>query len=484
MPTEIELAFTPAVPTPKQEIIAALAQVEVLEGLTAEEYAWMAEHGAEIKAPPETLLFREGEPVETMNIMLAGEIQVRRKQSGNLAFFIARVGQISGILPFSRMKGYGGTGFSVGDVWVLNIHKDQFPAMLAAIPSMAQRSVSALLNRVREVTRMEQQAEKLDAIGKLAGNLSHELNNPASAAQRAAASLLSELRTYGDQKYRLGTLCLSDETRQKYRAWLEKARIQVPIGGAFDTELDPLQQTDREDIFLRWLQQHKIPEPWTIASTLAETGIAPTMLDELAAIAGPEVLPIAIASFASAMRAERMTEAVLESTGRIFQLIRAIKDYSYMDQAPIQNIHIAQSLDNTLVMFGSRLGNVTVQRDYDDSVPAISAYGSELNQVWTQLIANALDAMEDAGTLRLRTHTSGDMVLVEIWDSGPGIPPELKNRIFEPFFTTKAPGRGLGLGLDSALRIVQKHHGFITMESKPGATCFQVRLPLNQLQAY
>jgi signal transduction histidine kinase len=208
------------------------------------------------------------------------------------------------------------------------------------------------------------------------------------------------------------------------------------------------------------------------------------LLDELAAITRPEVLPVAVATVASSLRVERMAETVVDSTVRIFDLISAIKDYSYMDQAPIQDVDLAQSLENTLVMFNSRLKNVKVELEFDPNLPPVSAYGSELNQVWTALIENALESMNDMGTLRLTTHLSGQLALVEVWDSGPGIDPAIRSRIFEPFFTTKAPGRGLGLGLDAVQRIVNKHSGFVTVESKPGATCFQVRLPLDRAEAY
>jgi signal transduction histidine kinase len=179
-----------------------------------------------------------------------------------------------------------------------------------------------------------------------------------------------------------------------------------------------------------------------------------------------------------------MAETVLNSTVRIFDFISAIKDYSYMDQAPIQEIDLAQSLDNTLTMFNSRLAHVIVERVYDPRLPLISAYGSEVNQVWTELIANALDAMHDSGTLRLKTSSLGDMVSVEIQNDGPGIPPEIASRIFEPFFTTKPVGQGLGLGLDSVNRIVSKHNGTVSVESTPGTTCFQVRLPVERAEAY
>jgi len=477
------IAGRPAKPTPIPEIIAALRDVAQLDGLTEEEYLWLATHGTERVGPDRAILFRAVDPAHNMNFILRGEVQVRRRHAGNVALFIGRAGSMTGKLPFSRMKNYGGEGFAVGPVWSLDVPDTLFPEMLAAIPSMAQRCVGVLLDRVREVTRIEQQSEKLNALGKLAANLSHELNNPASAAQRCAASLFGELREYGEQKYRLGNLCLSDEEIASYRTWVQNARARMAAYTRSGPQ-SPLAVTDREEAIVRWLNAHNIPEPWTIAPALSETNLPIDLLDELAGVTRPEVLPVALATVSRSLRVERLAETVVDSTVRIFDLISAIKDYSYMDQAPIQEVDLAQSLENTLVMFNSRLKNVKIELEFDPELPPISAYGSELNQVWTALIENALESMNDLGTLRLITRLNGSMALVEVWDDGPGIDPSIRSRIFEPFFTTKAPGRGLGLGLDSVQRIINKHSGFVTVESKPGATCFQIRLPLDLAQAY
>jgi signal transduction histidine kinase len=387
------------------------------------------------------------------------------------------------------MKSYGGDGYCVGRAWGLSIEESLFPAMLAAIPSMTQRCVSVMLDRVREVTRMEQQAEKLTALGKLAGNLAHELNNPASAAQRAGASLLGELRAYGEQRHEIGKQHLSEEQDAAIRAWYERTRKQMSdYCESSAAHFSALVIADREDALAQWLEAHHIPEPWALAPSLAESPLSIAQLDELAEIAPPEALALGVPAFATSLKVERMAETVIDSTLRIFDLISAIKDYSYMDQAPIQDVDLAESLDTTLTMFQSRLRSVRVERSFDPDLPCISAYGSELNQVWTALIENALDAIEDSpsetGVLRLDTKLSGRTAVVEIWDSGKGIPSDLKSRVFEPFFTTKAPGRGLGLGLDTAQRIVNKHSGFLSVQSKPGETCFQVRLPINQAEAY
>lgn len=478
------VAMRPEHPTPVPEIVAALRTIVQLDGLTDEEYAWIATHGTERRGEVEALIFREGEPAYNLNFILAGEIHVRRRHSGPVALFIGRAGQMTGKLPFSRMKGYGGDGYAIGSVWVLDIHQDHFPAMLAAIPSMGQRCVSTLLDRVREVTRLEQQVEKLTALGKLAANLSHELNNPASAAQRSASGLYGDLRSYGDQMFWLGALSRDVANTDQLSDWVERTRDRLRTSAPVGPSASLLDVSDREESLTRWLEAHAVHEPWTLSPTLAESGIGFDQLEELASLSPPHVLPLLLAAFTNSLRAERLSETIVDATRRIFDLISAIKDYSYMDQAPVQDVDLAQSLSTALIMQQSRLLGITVETDFDPSLPPISAYGSELSQVWTALIENALDALAGSGKLSLRARLLGVMATVDVEDTGPGIPSENVSRIFEPFFTTKPPGAGLGLGLDTASRIVSRHSGLITAESKPGRTCFQVRLPIDRAEAY
>jgi signal transduction histidine kinase len=473
--TPAEMEITPSLfantgePTPLDEVVEALKRVAPLSGLSEGEFRWLASHGTELFAPAGSTLFHEGTPATKMMIILRGEVQVRRERGGPAALFIGRSGQITALLPFSRMKSYGGLGFTTADTWALEFDRSLFPEMLETIPSFGQRMVSVLLDRVREVTRMEQQAEKLTALGKLAANLAHELNNPASAAQRAASGLMEELQVFGHTKFRLGSLCLTQEQTQKIEAWEKSVRAKKET----DTGQDETLQAQREDVVTNWLDTKGIQETWLIAPDLAQLGIAVAPLDELASFLDQHELNVVLAQFASALR-----------TDRIFDLISAIKDYSYMDQAPIQEIDIPTGIENTLSMLQSRLRNVEIIREYEENLPTISAYASELNQVWTALIENALDAMDDHGQLKLSCRSAGDLLTIEVWDNGRGIPQEIQDRIFEPFFTTKPPGKGLGLGLDSVTRIVRKHRGYVTVQSKPGSTCFQVRLPREQLQAY
>jgi signal transduction histidine kinase len=470
----------PACPTPVEEIAAALERIGPLHGLALEDRLWLAHHGEEVVAQPGDILFEEGAPAERMILILKGEIHVRRQRGGPMELFIGRAGQMTGFLPFSRMKVSGGQGFAITPVWALLIHKSLFPAMLEAIPSMTQRVVSTLLDRVREVTRIEQQAEKLTALGKLAGNLAHELNNPASAAQRSAAGLVTELRANRKNRFKLVNLCLSEEQVQGVEEWEQRIldrTIQLP-------EQNAGVLLGREDALRSWLNALGCEESWEVAPQLAEQEVTTADLDELRTLLGPDETCISLQFFARYLRSSRSVDTLVNSTARIFDLISAIQAYSYMDRAPILEVDVPAGLDATVQMLQSRIDNIQVVREYEPGLPTISAYGSELNQVWTALIENALDAVGCQGLLRLNCRLEGEMLLVEIWDSGPGIPLELQGRIFEPFFTTKAPGHGLGLGLDNAMRIVRKHRGHLSVRSEPGSTCFRVRLPLDQLQAY
>lgn len=472
-------AHTPACPTPVDAIAAALERISALHGLSIEERLWLASHGEELVAQAGEVLFEEGAPAERMILILKGEIHVRRQQGSAMELFMGRAGQMTGLMPFSRMTQYGGQGFAITPVWALLVHRSVFPEMLKAIPSMGQRVVSTLLDRVREVTRIEQQAEKLSALGKLAGNLAHELNNPASAAQRAASGLESELRANRANRFKLVNLCLSEEQVQGIEAWEEEI-LERPRPASIDAAAYIL----HEEMIRHWLVKLGCDDVWEMAPQLAEQGVTVADLDELRGLIGASECGVSLQFFARYLRSSRSVETMVNSTARIFDLISAIKDYSFMDRAPILEVDVPAGLDATVQMLQWRMGNVEIERDYQPGLPCISAYGSELNQVWTALIENALDALGNQGKLRLVCRTEGEMLLVEIWDNGPGIPPELKDRIFEPFFTTKAPGSGLGLGLDNAMRIVRKHCGHLGVRSEPASTCFRVRLPLDQLQAY
>ena len=303
------------------KLLDALRQIRQLEGLTEEEMLWLVRRGREFSALAGTTLFKDGDPATHMTIMLAGEIQVRRNFGGQGSLFIGRSGEITGLLPFSRMKTHGGNGSATEPIWGLQIPKTLFPEMLAAIPTMGQRCVSVMMDRAREMTRLEQQTEKLGALGKLAANLAHELNNPASAAQRAASNLLEELRVYGKISFDAGRLCLTEDQEEKYKAWDANLRAGI----AERAVLSPLAVGPLEERLTHWLEAHRIADAWKIAPALAEAGIGPEDLAALDTFLEGPALNVAMMHLASSLRAERMTGAVLESTARIFELIRAIQ---------------------------------------------------------------------------------------------------------------------------------------------------------------
>jgi signal transduction histidine kinase len=455
-----------------------------LQGLPLEDRLWLAQHGQEVAANAGDVLFEEGAPVAHMILILKGEIHVRRGHAGPMALFIGRAGQMTGVLPFSRMKSYGGQGFAISPVWALMIPKTIFNDMLAAIPSMTQRVVSTLLDRVREVTRIEQQAEKLTALGKLAGNLAHELNNPASAAQSAAASLAEALAANRANRFKLVNLCLTQTQIDGIQAWEEEI-LARSISAPGSREEHAVAYIAREESIRNWLAKIGCDNIWEVTPQLADQGIVVADLDQLhQLLIGANETCVSLQFFARFLRASHSVQTLAHSTARIFDLIGAVKAYSNMDRAAILEVDVPAGLDATVQMLQSRMTHVEVERDYQPGLPLINAYAGELNQVWTALIENALDALGNQGHLRLACKLEAEMLLVEIWDTGPGIPPELQERIFEPFFTTKAPGQGLGLGLDNAMRIVRKHRGHLSVRSEPGSTCFRVRLPLDQLQAY
>jgi signal transduction histidine kinase len=294
------------------------------------------------------------------------------------------------------------------------------------------------------------------------------------------------LRANRENRFRMVNLCLSMEQIQAIESWEQS--IFTRAANANDQQASQL--IPREEGLRAWLDALPCEESWEIAAQLAEQAVTVDDLDRLLIFLGPTEACVLLQFLARYLRSTRSVDTLVNSTARIFDLISAIKAYAYMDRAPILEVDVPAGLDATLQMLQSHIGNVEVMRDYARNLPRISAYGSELNQVWTALIENALEAIAETdtvshpGQLRITARLEADMLLVEIWDSGPGIRAELQDRIFEPFFTTKPPGQGLGLGLDNAMRIVRKHRGHLSVRSEPGNTCFRVRLPLDQLQAY
>jgi signal transduction histidine kinase len=329
-------------------------------------------------------------------------------------------------------------------------------------------------DRIREATRFEQQRDRLAALGKLSAGLAHELNNPASAAKRATSQLRDILKRIRDASHELGRRELTPAQKT------EIEKLEASLTTLDGPPPDALTISDLEEQIESWLNDHGQNDLWQLASDLARRNIKPVVLESLFATLDPGTARAALVRIAASLEVATLLNEIESSTSRISELVLAIKEYTFMDQAPLQNVDIVKSLENTLTILNHKLKRrgIGVQRDYQKIPLLVNSFGSELNQVWTNIIDNAIDAMSDKGELRVRTYREDTCVVVEIGDNGSGIPPEIKSRIFEPFFTTKGVGEGTGLGLDTVQRIVRKHMGNIQVTSKPGDTRFQVWLPL------
>jgi len=328
----------------------------------------------------------------------------------------------------------------------------------------------------KQAERALRQTEKMATLGTMAAGVAHELNNPAAATRRAAWQLAEAIGRQQAASARLGRLPLSTTAAEAMTELVSLTRTPADRRQS----LDPVALADREADLEDWLEAHDVPDPWELAPSLAAQGISGQALDRLAAEAAPDALLAVVTAVASAHPVRVLLDEIERGSARISDIVTAFKGYTYLDQAPIQLIDLHEGLDNTLVILERRLRpDVTVRRRYAQELPRILACGGELNQVWTHLIDNAVEAMDGRGTITITTRPMGDRVCVEIEDEGPGIAAEDLPRIFDPFFTTKAPGRGTGLGLSTCHTIVtEKHRGRIAVESAPGRTVFAVLLPL------
>jgi PAS domain S-box-containing protein len=355
---------------------------------------------------------------------------------------------------------------------------DEIVATHAFIRDISERLRAeelAARNEQLERERVARYLEKMAALGKLAAGLAHELNNPAAAAQRASAELQESLARRDAAVHELTALDLQGA------AWETLATLVPDRPGKSGDAVDPLAVSELEEAVENWLAAHAVDESWTLAPALIATGVTEEALNTLAGRLPPSALSPAVRLIAESQTVRQAAEVICRSAERMSDLVSAVKAYSHMDRATEQVADVHEGIENTLVMLAHRVRDVTIVRDYDRTLPAVRAYGNGLNQVWTNIIDNAIDAMGKRGTLTIRTYRAGERVAVEISDSGSGIAEQDLTRIFEPFFTTKPQGSGTGLGLDTAWRIVtEEHGGMIEVESEPGRTTFTVLLPVGK----
>src|SRR6266853_5974136 len=449
-----------------------LLRVPAFADLPDDQLAWFLSQAQELHLKAGEIYLRAGDPANAMFVILEGQLEIRGEIGGDTVAFTIDAGNVTGALPFSRMKQFTVGGRAVVDSRVLKFSATLFPDLVQKMPELAKRLVGLMSDRIRETTRIEQQRERLAGLGKLSAGLAHELNNPASAAKRATSQLRDILKKIKNASHELGKRDLTSAQKSEIEK-LEASFTQPDV-----VPPDALTISDLEDQIDSLLRSHGQNDLWQLAAELARRNVKPEALESLFAKLDADSARAALVRIAASVEVASLLHEIESSTTRISDLVRAIKEYTYMDQAPVQSVDVVKSLETTLTILNHKLKQgVAVQRDYQRVPLLVNSFGSELNQVWTNIIDNAIDAMHGKGELRVRTYRDEGCVVVEIADNGPGIAPEVEPHIFEPFFTTKGVGEGTGLGLDTVQRIVKKHRGNIQVDSKPGDTRFEVWLP-------
>jgi signal transduction histidine kinase len=459
-----------------------LRRIPLFEDLPDDALREVAGQGLEKFVPAGEVNGREGEPVEHLYVILEGDLRITKEATGGeVVINTYTPGAFFAEVPLLAGSPFLATGRALTDCRLFLIPDDLFRHLLTEHSSFGSKILKAMAERVQILQSVTGQRERLTSLGTLAAGLAHQLNNPAAAARRSAEDLREDLGKLRSAGLRLARAATAGRLTSEALDALELA-IDAP-GRAEATVLDELERSQREEDVAFWLEESGVPEGWTLAPSLVSAGLGVTDLLPIVEAVPPNLHLDALRYLEATLDSAALVDEVEGSALRISGIVQTMEGYSYMDRAPIQEVDVNGSLDDTLAVLGHRLDGIEVLRDYDPGLPRITAYGGELNQVWTNLIDNAIDAVspsEASGRLTLRTGCERDRVLVEVTDDGPGIPPENHARIFEPFFSTKDVGHGTGLGLDVSYRIVVgRHGGDIHVVSEPGETRFEVRLPVD-----
>ena len=452
-------------------VLDRLRDVAVLGSLDDDEIAQLAAAGRERRLAAGEYLFQQGDRATAFHVVLEGQLETTREVAGEQVLLMSHgPGGFLGAMALLTETAYRGTTFAVDDTTLFELDGEELRRLAFTHPPLLRQFLPAFESVSHAVKGVERDREKLLAVGKLAAGLAHELNNPAAAASRAVAAL----REY-------------ERLRQRAMAEIAPERLAalIALGGeatghVAPAALDALAESDREDELADALARRGMADGAAIASALAEAGLGAEWVDRVAAAVGEESLSAGLRLVAACASASIVLAELEQATTRIADLVGAVRNYTYLDQGPRQTVDIHEGLETTLELLAHKLRakRVEVVRDLDPQLPTVEASGSELNQVWTNLVDNAIDAVADRGRITLRTRAQSARAIVEIGDDGPGIPGDLHARVFDAFFTTKPVGQGAGLGLDIAQRIVVRNRGEIRLESEPGDTRFQVLLPV------
>jgi signal transduction histidine kinase len=459
-------------------VVDVLRRVPLFKELPEDKLAWISDHGEELRLEPGSRIATQGDPPDGFYVVLEGETEWTRRAGGQ-DVFVVKLGEgaIFAELILVLDAPYPTTGRAVTPVRLLKLDVPSFWEMLRICPEVLRGILATSVERAELHESVSQQHAKLISLGTMAAGLAHELNNPAAAVARSAQEAREAFRESSVRAVRLGELEMSPAERA-FVAGLPDEVAERPEGAP---ALDSLEKSDKEDEVAIWLEDHNVEEASDLSPTLVGAGLDVDWLDGVAdRLSDRDYVGDVLAWLASEITGDELLREIGEASTRISELVKAVKSYSHMDKASQKEADVHEGLENTLVMLGHKLkkGNVEVVREYEENLPRVCAHGSELNQVWTNLVDNAIDAVDGEGQIKIRTARENDRVLVEIADDGPGIPEEIRDRVFEPFFTTKDVGKGTGLGLDISYRVVEDLGGDIRVLSEPGDTRFQVRLPI------
>jgi signal transduction histidine kinase len=458
-------------------LVDRLASLTNLGEIPRAELEWLAAHGHLEVHEAGTVLSPKDKRVERLFIILSGHVAVRVDRGAGPRLVMGwRTGEVSGMLPYSRMKGPPGDNYLEETTEVLAVHEDHFPEMIYRCPVFTAYTVHLMLDRARSFNTSDLQDEKMISLGKLAAGLAHELNNPASATVRGAKQLLAVLAQADAASRALGAAGLSDELFGTIDQ-LRSACLAQPVG----TVLSPIQQADREDEIADWLVRHQLDPAH--AEPLAGTVVTIDALDTLANATSGNTLDAALGWIAAGCATHSLALDIEQAATRIHELVAAVKRFTYMDSlAGPEPVDVEAGLRDTIRVVAAKAKSkgAAITLDVEPDLPSVYATGSELNQVWLNLIDNALDAIAGLGSVGISAYRELDRVVVRVVDDGPGIPPDIMTRIFDPFFTTKPPGQGTGLGLDITRRLLRRYRGDIAVQSRPGRTEFRATLAVEQ----
>jgi signal transduction histidine kinase len=456
-----------------------LRTIDLLSELSDEQLQQWSEASDLYEVQDGSTISREGEESLGTILLFEGTLHGTMRQGDHEEPLSDQVGPtwVGAIQTLTGDLNNGLTLRAAGPARYAMVAPNPFTDLVVSQRPVFQQVMSRMRPVMQAMTQREQNRERLTSLGTMAAGLAHELNNPAAAAQRTASDLADALEILS----RSTGVFVESGIERAQAAELVSLQTRALQSCVNRTALDALDAADREDELQDALEEAGVPEPWTLAESYATAGLDAAFIAQVADAAGP-VTPSALRWIGASLSARYMARDLADSTDRMSRLVKAVKQYAYMDQGEVVQVDVREGLDTTLTILGHKLKHtgIEIERDYDESLPQLTVHAAELNQVWTNLLVNAIDALGETGHIKITTRADGDCAEVDISDDGPGIPPEVRDRVFDPFFTTKEVGRGTGLGLDTARRIiVDRHHGTLTLETEPGRTMFRVRVPLN-----